>query len=451
MRTERYLKIISSSARGCAFLLALLVLAAHAAALCGATASDADTSSAEPPTLNDIDAAYLYNPESGTLVYSKNADRLVYPASSVKLMSAYTALGCLSSRLSEKLTITSELIADTVGTRYGLTAGDTVTIRDLFYIAFAGCYNDGVLALARLAADDISSFVELMNENAAALGMTDTYYTNVTGMHDRLMRTTAADVGKLALALSESEFYMTVTSSPTYTLEGSEKKYTVNNRNELISQVSGKKYYNSLCRGMNVGMTEDAGYSLTTLARQENTGYICVIMGGRETEDGRNSAYDSANALIKWAFENYGYREIVSSSTVIAELPVTFGEDTDAVLLVPAEAYYCYLPTSAVIGDDITFTVTLNVDSLEAPFTAGVRCGAVTIRYDGDILTSIPLVTKTAATQNKLLYQMEQIRKFSKSRFFIATVISALVLTVLYNAWHAFLSARKGRKHNKYR
>ena len=194
-----------------------------------------------------------------------------------------------------------------------------MTIRDLFYIAYTGCYNDAVVALAILACSDLTAFIARMNARAGEIGMTNTHYTNPTGMHDRLMRTTAADVSKLALVLSGNEFYMRVTSEPKYTLEGTEKKYTVSNRNELVSKVTGTKNYNQLCHGMNVGMTEDAGYSLTTVATKDGATYICVIMGGKELEGGKNTAYSTANDIIAWAFRNYGYREVVSPSTVICE------------------------------------------------------------------------------------------------------------------------------------
>lgn len=402
------------------------------------------------PSLDNADAVYLYNPESGTVVLSKDPEKLVYPASSVKLMTALVALDKLSGRLSEKITITDDMVAGVSGTRYGLTGGDTVTIRDLFYIAFAGCYNDGAVVLAKLAAGDTESFVTLMNAKTTELGMTNTRYTNPTGMHDRLMRTTAADVAKLALELSKSVFFMLVTSEPKYTLEGSEKKYTVSNRNELVSKVSSGKYYNSLCRGMNLGMTEEAGYSLTTLAAKDGTSYICVIMGGRELEDGTISAYTTATDIIGWAFRNYGYREVLSSSTLICELPVTLSSDVDSVLLVPAASYSYYLPTSAEVGSDITFTTKLTLDSLEAPFTAGVQCGFITVKYNGEVLTTVPLVTKTGVARSELLYQMERIREFSQSRVFIATIVSAVIITLLYNIIRAFLRASKKKKRGGY-
>ncbi len=429
-----------------AVIAALFPLFAIPAAATETSAPVAET----PPELNDVEAAYLYNPESGTAVMSKNPEKLVYPASTVKLMTALVAIEKLSNRLSEKITITTDMISGVSGTRYGLTSGDTVTVRDLFYIAFAGCYNDGAVVLAKLAAGDVDSFIALMNAKAAELGMHNTHYTNPTGMHDRLMRTTAADVSRLALELSRSDFYLRVTSEPKYTLEGTEKKYTVSNRNELVSKVSNGKYYNPICRGMNIGMTEEAGYSLTTLAAKDGTSYICVIMGGKELEDGTLTAYTSATKMINWAFLNYGYREVLSASTVVGELPVTLSDEADSVLLVPASSYSYYLPTSAVIGKEITFTTKLTADSLEAPFTAGVQCGYITVSYNGQILTTVPVVTKNAVTRSELLYQMERIREFSKSRIFIATVVSAAVITLLYYVIRAFVRAAKQKKRGGY-
>ena len=402
------------------------------------------------PDLDGVDAAYVYNYESGTPVCSKDPEKLLYPASTAKLMAAYVSLDRLGDRLDEKITVTTEMLNGVTGTRYGLADGETVTVRDLFYIAFTGCYNDAVMILARLAAGDLTSFISLMNSKAADLGMTNTHYTNPTGMHDRLMRTTAADVCRLACALYENDFYMRVTSEPKYTLEGSEKKYTVSNRNELVSKLQSGKYYNQLCHGMNVGMTEESGWSLTTAASKNGTTYICVVLGGKEPEGGKNTAYTTANELIAWAFENYGYREVLSTKTVIAEIPVTLSSDADTVLLVPAESYSHYLPNSAAIGSDVTFTTRITTESLEAPVSAGVVCGYITGSYEGRDLCTVQLVTRSAVAGNKLLKQMEEIRKFSQSRVFIATLVSAVVITVLYYAARAFIRAAHRRKHGRY-
>ncbi len=426
-----------------AFAITIILISA----LTPAGASDA---AGALPSLDGVDAAYVLNAESGTVVCSKNSETPFYPASTAKLMAAYVSLGRLGDRLSEKITITTEMISGVTGSRYGLSDGETVTVRDLFYIAFAGCYNDAVMVLARLAAGDLTSFIALMNSTATELGMTDTHYTNPTGMHDRLMRTTASDVGKLALALSENEFYMRVTSEPKYTLEGSEKKFTVSNRNELVSKLQGGKYYNQLCRGMNVGMTEESGYSLTTVAAKDGTTYICVILGGMEPEGGKNTAYTAANELIAWSFENYSYREVLSVKTVISEIPVTLSSDADTVLLVPAESFSCYLPNAAVIGTDITFTTHLTVDTLEAPVSAGVTCGYITVSYDGRDLCTVQLVTRSEIAGSKLLKQMEEIREFSQSRVFIATLVSAVVITLLYYAIRAFIRASHQRKRGRY-
>ncbi len=405
-----------------------------------------------PPTLDGVDAAYLINLDSGTVICSKEPDRLLYPASTAKLMAAYVALSLLSDRMSEVVTITQDMIAGTTGTRYGLADGETVTIEDLFYIAFAGCYNDAVMALARLASGDLTSFISAMNTAAGELGMESTHYTNPTGMHDRLMRTTAADVARLATELQKNDFYLRMTSEPKYTLRGSEKQYTVGNRNELVMKTGAAhgKYYNSICQGMNVGMTEESGYALTTRAEDDGTTYICVILGGREDEGGENTAYTTANALIAWAYENFSYREVITPATLVAEIPVTLATDADSVLLIPETSFSYYLPNSAVIGKEITYTQKLTVESLEAPVSAGVACGFITVSYLGEEIATLPLVTKASVSGNRLLKQMEEIREFSQSRVFIATVISAVIITILYYALRAFLRASHRKKRGRY-
>lgn len=102
-----------------------------------------------------------------------------------------------------------------------------------------------------------------------------------------------------------------------------------------------------------------------------------------------------------------------------------------------------------MIGTDITFTSKLTVDSLEAPVSAGVECGFLTVKYGDDELAVIPLVTKSDVEGSRLLKQMEEIREFSQSRVFIATVVSAVVITLLYYAdtcVHSRVKAKKARQ-----
>ena len=146
---------------------------------------------------------------------SKNLDGAIYPASTVKLLSGLIFTERLADRIEEKVTVTQEMVKDATGRRFGLEVGQSVTVEHLLYIAVCGSFNDAYTALAVLVCGSVDSFVELMNARAAELGATSSHFTNVTGLHDPKMHTTARDLLAIACAAAQSKLFLNLSS--TYT------------------------------------------------------------------------------------------------------------------------------------------------------------------------------------------------------------------------------------------
>ena len=195
---------------------------------------------AELPDMSGAKSVYLYNVEQKRTMAEKDASLSVYPASTTKIMTGLVALDHLSSRLAENVTVTEEMLKGVSGNNIKLKAGERVTVLDLLYATLLGGANDSAAVLAYIVSGSTEGFVELMNKKAEALGALDTHYTNVSGMHDPAMVTTAYDTFLIAKAASENSIFAQITSESKYQMPGTNisDERNIYNKNYLISRYS---------------------------------------------------------------------------------------------------------------------------------------------------------------------------------------------------------------------
>ena len=393
----------------------------------------------EIPTDN-ADAIYIYNIENDRVLYEKNTDKRIQPVSTVKIMAGLVATEALSDRLDEIVVITPQMIEGVVGQHYNIVAGHNLSVKDLLYLAFCGGCHRSINILAHVISGSVPNFISLMNAKAAELGMTDTYYANVTGMHADSMFTTVNDIAKLCLEASKNPLLMQITTVDAHKTEQlGEKNFTFENRNYLVGTGYTAKYFNKLCHGLAAGSTEESGYCVATVADDGNLSYLCIVMGAKTDENENIYSYVLANDLIKWAYSEWGYVEVISQNTTVCEMPVAMSLDVDSVLVIPEKTVSMYLPKSSALGNGITHSYSLNSEELEAPVAEGAHVGIITAYYGGEELATVDLVTKTSVAQSEVLYTLMRIREISQNRIFKASVIFAIVFIVLYILIKAFV------------
>ena len=174
-------------------------------------------------------------------------------------------------------------------------------------------------------------------------------------------------------------------------------------------------------------------------------------MGAGTDNNGRIQSYDIANDIIDWAYTSWGYVEIISAGVTICEMPVTMSMEIDSVLVVPLKSFSAYLPTSTLLGTDITYNYTLNSEKLQAPVSEGAFVGTITAYKDGQEIASVDLVTKTSIAQSEVLYTLAKIKEISQSRVFMASVIFAVCFIFLYVLIKALIRGSASGKRYRYR
>lgn len=405
-----------------------------------------ETDGGAMPVIDHCIGAYLYNFENDEVLYSVGADERVYPTSTVKLMTGIVAIEELGDDLSRQVTITAEMLSKVAGNNVGLLAGEVVTVEQLLYAMLVNSANDAAMVLAYAACGSVEAFVERMNEKANTLGAYDTYYANPTGMHNDAMVTTVADTAIIAKYAYTLPLFMEIVSTPKYVMEATNLSdyRNIYNRNCLLSKYYNVNYPYPRATGMNAGATTQGGYAICATAEESSTGlsYLAIVMGADE-EDGAIYSYVNAIKLFEWAFRNYDYIEVLSADRIICELPVRLSSTLDYVTLVPSENIEVYLPTTVDVERDIRYSYNTYADTMDAPIATGEEAGTITVLMGERILGSCTLVTTSSVARSEFLYFLARVRQFSQSRFFIATVVAAVVLSIVY----VLLKAHWREKH----
>lgn len=214
------------------------------------------------------------------VLYEKNSDKKLYPASLTKVLSAIVALDNAAD-LQQKVTITKkdiEGLEEAHASVAGLEVGDTLTIEDLLYALILPSGADGANALGNHLNGSVSDFVEDMNQKAVAMGMVNTHFQNATGLHDKQHYTTLQDIKKMMDHAWKNPTFRKVLTTLQYTIpsnkqhpKGLKLESTLLHYSEDLSFDGGKII------GGKSGFTPEAGYCLISVAEMDDGKQYMVI------------------------------------------------------------------------------------------------------------------------------------------------------------------------------
>lgn len=341
-----------------------------------AMASPTSTMIPAPPTL-DAKGYLLIDANSGYIIAQNNAGTRMAPASLTKLMTMYVVSGALKSgriHLDDQVTI-SENAWRTGGSRMFVQVGTQVAARDLINGIIVVSGNDACVAMSEHVAGSESSFVDLMNQTAAQLGMKDTHYADATGLPNPDNYSTPYDLAILARAI--------IHHYPEDYTWYSQKEMTYNkirqpNRNLLL-------FSDNTVDGLKTGHTDDAGYCLIASAKRNNDmRLIAVVMGSSSS---KQRAAD-AEALLNYGYRFYETHKLYGSNVPLTNARVWFGKDKKTALglaqdlhvTVPA-GQYNQLKPSMLVNKEV-----------DAPVQTGQAHGKVVVSLNNKVIAAQPLV-----------------------------------------------------------
>lgn len=325
--------------------------------------------------------ALLMDAQTGVVLFEKNADARMSPASMSKLMTVLMAFEALDGgRITpdDKFYVSDDAWrrggAGSGGSTMFLKARSRVEVRDLLRGIIVQSGNDACIALAEGLGGSEDVFAQMMTERAQELGMSQTTFTNATGLPDADHKTTARDLAVLARQLinTHSRYY------PLF----SERDFTWNkirqtNRNPLL-------YANIGADGLKTGHTEASGYGLVASAEQNGRRLILVING----LDSKRARAREARRLMTYGFRNFQREVLVEASQEVTQLPVWHGSDS-TVAVAPARRFELVTPRSG--RRKMVATVTYEKPIL-APIKKGDALATLKVTLPGLAPQEIPLV-----------------------------------------------------------
>lgn len=238
------------------------------------------------------------------VAYEQNADTVMYPASTTKLLTAIIALE--KCELTDTVTITNEMtspIPSGYTTAY-LRNGETLTVEELLNVLLIPSANDAGYALAIHISGSVDNFSILMNEKAKEIGCTNSNFTNPSGIHNENHYSTAKDISLIGLYALKYPEITSICSKTSYTLASNPNNIRTFETTNTLMKTSETNYY-EYATGLKTGFTEPAGSCIVATAKKDNMEFLVVVLGAPEPENNINYRDIDCKTLFEYGFNNY--------------------------------------------------------------------------------------------------------------------------------------------------
>jgi len=334
-----------------------------------------------PELVDSAKSAILIERDTGEILYEKDVDQTLPPASMTKIMTMILVMEALndgSLKLDEKVRA-SEYAASMGGSQIFLEPGEEMTVDELLKGVAVASGNDASVALAERISGSEEEFVEKMNERAKELGLENTQFQNTTGLPADNHYSTARDMALMAKELLKYEGITDYTKIyDDYLRKGTDNEFWLVNTNKLV------KFYKGV-DGLKTGFTREAKYCLTATAKKNDMRVIAVVMGA-ETPKKRN-AY--ITTMLDYAFNHYETESLYKRFQPVDQLKMIRANNPE-IDVVTSESVSVLKKKGQKI-ENVEREVKYN-DTIELPLKKGQEVGTLTITSNGEPLSKTTLI-----------------------------------------------------------
>lgn len=387
------------------------------------------------------DVALVVSLDNGAVIFDKNADKVMAPASLTKITTAILTLEKCTN-LDEVITIKQSSINAISGTNSstaGLLPGEQVSIRDLLYCLLVKSANEAAVILADyVGGGSVSAFVDQMNEFVMKLGCKNTHFVNPHGLDTEGHYTTANDLVLITRYALDLPLFAEIVNTVNYTMPATNKSRERHllSTNWLINP-NFKTYYLPYAQGIKTGTTSNAGRCIVAKASKDGYNYLAVVMGGAYedvTGDGNpdNCAFLDCKKMLQWTFDNIRLTKVADPMQIATVVNVRLSWSVDHVRLVPEKEVTALVPAgndaSSVLLQPIPEETPTEVN---APVKKGDVLGKARVLYAEDTIATVNLVAAEDVHMSLILYIGNGLRNIFKSTVFqIVFLLIVLVLAV---------------------
>jgi len=352
------------------------------------------------------EAGILVSLDTGEVLYEKNIDQKMYPASLTKIMTVLTILESERYDPTAKIAMRADVdkyITGTGSAVSNLKVGEEITQLDLVYYVLMSSAGDCAYLAALHYGDTVEGFMQMMNDKAKSLGLTGTHYGNPVGLHDEETYTTVRDVRILTEYALKNETFVTVSSSSRYTVEPTNMsgKRVLSTTNFL--QDTTTDYYYSYAKGVKTGFTNQAGRCLVSTASYNGYNYLCILMKC-PNDGGKREEFVESKELYRWAFNTFEFKQVADTENPVAEVKVELNWDIDHIPIYIKDGFVTILPKDA---DTSTIKIVPNIKleetSVDAPVKKGDKICEADIIYAEKVIGTVDLVAGSTVEKSTFL------------------------------------------------
>lgn len=324
----------------------------------------------------------LMEASTGKIIYERNANEKLHPASMTKMMSMLLILESIEKgnlKWNDMITV-SENASSMGGSQILLETGEQMSVDDLFKGIAIASGNDAVVALAEKVAGTEEVFVKMMNDKAKELGLKNTNFKNPHGLDATDHYSSAYDMAMIAKELVKHKKVLEYSSIYEYYLrDGTDRKTWLVNTNKLV------RFYDGV-DGLKTGYTKEAGYCLTATAMKNGMRIIAVVMGEPDSKT-RNK---EVTELLDYAYAQYALDTIIDSSKVLGKKLVNKGREKYAELVLTEDATNLIKKGEQI--NNVTYEIKTN--NLEAPLKKGDVVGTLILKENNKKIKTINITVK---------------------------------------------------------
>lgn len=402
--------------------------------------------SLEAPNTEKAGAALLVDMKTGRMLYAKNPDERMYPASTTKMMTGILALE--SGKMGETATATYEALKSiTLEDSYmGILIGEQLSMTDLLYGMLVYSANDAANVIAVQIAGSMEAFVDMMNAKAAEIGMTNTHFMNPCGVHDDNHYTTAYDLAVLARYCMQNEQFREVVKTPSYHIAPT-NKYAVDrylySTNLFLSTARSSHYLYKQCTGIKTGTTSAAGHCLVASAEYNGMELLSVVLKCNDLDLAENAySYIVTRNLFDFGFNNYQPGILATPGNIVSDSKVYEAKADKRVTLTVDNEVSALLPIDEDIAASVE-TVTDLPEVIQAPVAKGDVLGQVSYTYNGNEIGRANLIAANDVELNKVLHVFHIVLKVVTNPLVYIPVVILIII--------AFIARSRKRRRDRRR
>lgn len=380
-------------------------------------------------------ACLLMEESTGKILYSKNANSIMYPASTTKIMTAILTLE--NCNLSDTAVVSHNAVFS-IPSGYStasLVEGEVLTIEQLLNVLLIPSANDAAVVLAEHIAGSVEAFSDMMNSKAVELGCLNTHFVNPNGIHNENHYSTAYDLALIGRYAMQFPTFKEISSKTRYTLPitnaYSKEDRIFNTTNDLIKpnySSSPTNYYYKYATGGKTGYTDPAGQCIVATATKDNISLIAVTLHGDFTEDNLSQRALDCKALFEYGFNNFSMVSIAQKGDVASNMKVPNAtKDSSSLDLLYSDDIYAFVPNGF---DTSSVTPNIKLSSTFAPIAQDTVLGTISYDIDGSNY-SCNLLASHEVYKNQ----------------FVKTAMELALLLVFLILLSKFLKRKKRRKN----